>query len=73
MLRKQDVIISKVKSQIRKTMHKYGIEMATSVDHAYEVNKGNGNTLWRDTIKKEMTNVGNGPCFIVQGIRPSHV
>ena len=31
--------------------------MATSVDHAYEIDKGNGNTLWRDAIKKEMTNV----------------
>ena len=47
-----------VKSQIRKTTYKYGIEMATSVGHAYEIDKGNGNTLWRDAIKKEMTNVG---------------
>ena len=58
MLQKRDVIISKVKFQIRKATHKYGIEMATSVDHAYEIDKGNGNTLWRDAIKKEMTNVG---------------
>ena len=57
-LRKRDVIISKVKSRIRKTTHKYGIEMATCVGHAYEIDKGNGNTLWRDAIKKEMTNVG---------------
>ena len=39
-------------------MHKYGIKMATSVDHAYEIDKGNGNTLWHNAIKKEMTNVG---------------
>ena len=32
--------------------------MATSVNHAYEIDKGNGNTLWCDGIKKEMTNVG---------------
>ena len=32
--------------------------MATCVGHAYEIDKGNGNTLWRDAIKKEMTNVG---------------
>ena len=57
-LQKRDVIISKVKSRIRKTTHKYGIEMATCVGHAYEIDKGNGNTLWRDAIKKEMTNVG---------------
>ena len=56
-LRKRDVIISKAESRIRKTTHKYGIEMATSVGHAYEIDKGNGNTLWRDAIKKEMTNV----------------
>ena len=56
-LRKRDVIISKVKSRIRKTTHKYGIKMATSVDHAYEIDKGNGNTLWHNAIKKEMTNV----------------
>ena len=49
----RDVIISKVKSQIRKTTHKYGIQMATSVGHAYEIDKGNGNTLWRDAIKKD--------------------
>ena len=52
MLQKRDVIISKVKSRIRKTTHKYGVEMATSVDHAYEINKGNGNTLWCDAIKE---------------------
>ena len=45
-----------LKSRIIKTTHKYGIKMATSVDHAYEIDKGNGNTLWCDAIKKEMTN-----------------
>ena len=64
-------------------MHKYGIKMATSVGHAYEIDKGNGNTLWRDAIKKEMTNVGivfevleegeKGPCCLAQGIRASRV
>ena len=28
------------------------------IGRAYEIDKGNGNTLWHDTIKKEMTNVG---------------
>ena len=37
---------------------KYGIEIPTSVEHAYETDKPNGNTLWRDALKYEMYNVG---------------
>ena len=57
-LRKQDVIILAVKSHARKTTHKYGIELPTSVEHAYELDVKNGNTFWHDAIKKEMHNVG---------------
>jgi hypothetical protein len=57
-LRKRDVIISAVKARVRKTSHKYGKEIPTSIAHAYEIDKKNGNTLWGDAIKKEMTNVG---------------
>ncbi len=57
-LRKRDVIISAVKARLRKTSHKYGKEIPTSIAHAYEIDKKNGNTLWSDAIKKEMTNVG---------------
>ena len=57
-LRKRDVILSAVKKRIRKTTHKYGIEVPTSIEHAYEIDKRNGNTHWRDAIRKEMFNVG---------------
>ena len=57
-LQKRDIIISKVKAQIKKATHKYGIEVPTSVEHAHEIDRRNGNTLWRDAIKKEMLNVG---------------
>ena len=57
-LRKRDVILAAVKSRIRKTTHKYGIEVPNSVEHAYQVDKKNGDTFWRDAVKKEMTNVG---------------
>jgi hypothetical protein len=57
-LRKRDVIIAAVKARARKVSHKYGIELPTSVEHAYELDKKNGNTFWRDAIKKEMHNVG---------------
>ena len=57
-LRKRDRILSAVKSRIRKTTHKYGIELPTSVEHAYEIDRKNGNTFWSDAIKLEMHNVG---------------
>ena len=57
-LKKRDVILSAVKSRICKTTHKYGIEIPNSVEHAYQIDAKNGNTFWRDAIKKEMTNVG---------------
>ena len=56
-LRKQDVIVSAVTSRVRKTSHKYGTELPTSVKHAIEINRKNGNTLWQDALSKEMDNV----------------
>jgi hypothetical protein len=44
-LRKRDLILSKLKARIRKTMHKYGIEVPTSIEHAYELDREYGNTL----------------------------
>ena len=43
---------------MRKTTHKYGIELPKSVQHAYELDAANGNTLWTASIRKEMTNIG---------------
>ena len=36
---------------------KYGMRIPTSITEAYEIDKENGNTLWRDAIKREMENV----------------
>ena len=49
-LKKRDVIIVAIKSRIRKTTHKYGIEIPTSVEHAYRIDTKNGDTFWRDAI-----------------------
>ena len=57
-LRKRDIILSKVKARIRKTTQKYGIEIPTSVSHAMAIDERNGNTLWKDALAKEMTEVG---------------
>ena len=56
-LRKRDVILSKVKARIRKTTQKYGIEIPTGVENAYEIDVKNNNDLWRKAIHKEMTNI----------------
>ncbi len=57
-LRRRDIILSKIKARIRKTTHKYGIEIPTSLAHADEIDSRNSNTLWKDALAKEMTEVG---------------
>ena len=59
-LRKRKHIIALVKKRsthfLKKT-HKFGIEVTRSVAEAYALNKKNGNTLWADSIAKEMKNM----------------
>ena len=57
-MRKRDVIISALKSGIRKTTHKYRIEIPTSIEHGNRLNKENGNNFWRDANAIEMHNAG---------------
>ena len=59
-LRKRDVILSAVRKRIRKTTRKYGIEIPTSVEHAYELDRADGTSpgLWRKALELEMYNVG---------------
>jgi hypothetical protein len=64
-LRKRDIILSAVKHRIRKTTHKYGIEITTSVEHVYRIDSKNRNTFWRESIQTEMRN--NGIVFEIYG------
>ena len=57
-LKKRQVILAALKKRIRKTTHKYGIEIPTSVDHAFELDRKNGNSLWNDALETEMYNIG---------------
>ncbi len=57
-LQKRDVILSAVKKRIRRTTHKYGVEMPRSIEHARALDRQNGNTLWMDALAKEMFHVG---------------
>ena len=60
-MRKRDIILSVVKSRLRKTTHKYGIKIPTSIADAERIDKENGNHFWRDAIQLEMQN--NGVAF----------
>ena len=71
-LRKQEVILAAVKNRIRKMTHKYGIEIPRDMEHAHEIDSRKGNTMWRDTIKKEMCNVGVAFEILDEGAHVRH-
>jgi hypothetical protein len=56
-LKKRNKIIAAIKTRSKKKTHKYGVQVPKTVREAYELDKINGNTLWRDAIAKEMKNV----------------
>ena len=55
-LRKRDQIISAVNRRMKKRSHKYGIRIPTTIKDAYRLDNLNGNSMWRDAIRKEMRN-----------------
>ena len=56
-LKKRNRILAKVKSKYWLRTHKFGIGIPKSVEEAKKIDEQNGNTLWWDTICKEMKNV----------------
>jgi hypothetical protein len=56
-IKKRDRLIKQVYKRKRMNKYKYGIEVPTTVEKAYELDKKNGNTLWHDAVAKEMKNV----------------
>ena len=53
-LRGRNRILAKVKSRYWKTSHKFGIELPHSVEQAFELDRRNGDDLWRRAVDKEM-------------------
>jgi hypothetical protein len=53
-MRKRDIIVSMVKYCVRRTTHKYGIEMPEpgrdTVQNAIDLDRKNGDTFWMDSI-----------------------
>ena len=50
-------IVAKIKSKYWVRTHKFGIRIPKSVEEAVKLDNTNGDTLWWDTICKEMKNV----------------
>ena len=69
-LRRRDRIIDGVNSRVKRTTHKYGIELLRSVDEALRFDKLNGNTFWRDSVNKEMENLKVAFDIGPEGSRP---
>ncbi len=57
---KKERIIAAVKARARKTTHKFGIEIPRNLAHAIRLDRENGNHLWEDAWRKEMTEIGKG-------------
>jgi hypothetical protein len=57
LLKKRSRIISNVTKHYHKRTHKFGIEVPKSWDDCVRLDKENDNTIWQDTVRKEMKNV----------------
>jgi len=55
-IKKRQSIISKIKSKYWQRTHKYGIRIPKTMAEAERLDKENGDTLWMDSIRQEMTN-----------------
>ena len=69
-LKKKDRIISAIRARIKVKTHKYGVRIPSTVEEAYEIDKMNNNTFWRDAIAKEMKNVSVAFEFLEEGQDP---
>jgi hypothetical protein len=70
-LKKRDRIIASVCARVKKKTHKYGIRVPRTISEAYALDKENGNTFWRDAIRKEMKNTEVAFKFLDDGEKPS--
>ena len=57
-LRKRDAIVLGLRTRMRQTKHKYGIEIPTSVEHVKELDRKEGHDYWMKALAKEMFNIG---------------
>ena len=55
-IKKRISIISKIKTKYWQRTHKYGIRVPKSTEEAAELDKKNGNMMWMDAVRQEMSN-----------------
>ncbi len=56
-IKRRDRIIAAVNNRYHKRTHKFGLEVPKTYDDCIRIDRENGNTLWQDAIRKEMTKV----------------
>jgi hypothetical protein len=56
-LKRRNRIIAAVNSRYHKRTHKFGIEVPKTWDDCVRLDAENGNTLWQDAVRKEMSKV----------------
>jgi hypothetical protein len=56
-MKNRNIIIAAAIKRYHKHTHKFVIQVPKTWDEAVKLDEGNGNTLWQDTIRKEMNNV----------------
>lgn len=56
-IRRRNRIIAAVNSRYRKRTHKFGIEIPKTYADCIRIDRENGNALWQDAVRKEMSKV----------------
>jgi hypothetical protein len=56
-LKKRNRSIAAMNKRYHKRTHKFGIQVPKTWDEVVKLDEENGNTLWKDAIRKEMNNV----------------
>ena len=64
--------MSALRTRMRGTKHKYGIEIPTSVKHAKKLDQKEGNDFWMKALAKEMFNIGVAFEILEQGWKAPH-
>jgi len=62
-------LVKERSTRFLKKTHKFGIEVPRSVAEAYALDKKNSNTLWADSIAKEMKNVRIAFKILANGVK----
>ena len=57
MLARRKRLVSAVTKRYHKRTHKYGLEVPKNYDDCIRIDNANGNTLWQDAIRQEMSKV----------------